>query len=135
MNDSESLIIDLSPSSDLFTGRQTTLHDEELLDQYLTATYLTISSKTPIQHVYRFDMPEQALTHAHLMHAMLAISAAHLMHIRPDRRDLYEKKARRHQHLGKQLPLRASAICCYITINESNSYVSPVIFNCRSCRH
>ena len=71
--------------------------------------------------------------HEHLIHAMLAFSAAHLMHTRLDRRDLYEKKARRHQHLGKQLPLYAHAIGPYITVIETDYHKSLVIINRRFC--
>ena len=97
------------PSFSPCTGLQSTTQDEELFDQYFTSTYLTISSKPRILEAYRFGMPEEALSHPHLMHAMLAFAAAHLMHIRPDAREVYENKARRHQHLGKELSPRPSA--------------------------
>ena len=84
-------------------GLLITLYDEELINQYLTATHLSISNKVSVQEAYRKTILTEALSHEHLMHAILGFTAAHLMHIRLDRRDFYENRARRHQHLCKFL--------------------------------
>ena len=131
---SEGPITDLGSPFGPLTGLYTTLYDEELLDQYLTTTYHSISSKESVREVYRYAIPKEALSHEHLMHGMLAISAAHLMHTRLDRRNLYETKARRHQQLGKQLPKRP-VIGLHFTIPRLNFYASLVIVNHRFCRH
>ena len=79
------------------------VYDEELIENYLTVTYHSISNKQSVRDIYQTAIPKEAKSHTYLMHAVLAFSAAHLMHTEYDYRAMYEKKARRHQHLGKPL--------------------------------
>ena len=124
----ECCTIDEGSTAGSLTGLYATLYDEELFNHYMTTTYLSISNKSSIQEAYRTAIPEEALSHEHLMHAMLGFSAAHLMHTRLDHRDIYESKARRHQHLGEFLSLRAipkTALSVSIVVRgtyQSNQY-------------
>lgn len=92
-------------------GLLITLYDEELINQYLTATHLSISNKLSVQQAYRTTILTEALSHEHLMHAILGFTATHLMHTRLDRRDFYENRARRHQHLCKYLLFHREELC------------------------
>lgn len=80
-------------------GLLATFYDEGLINHYLTATHLSISNKSSVQEAYRTTILKEALSHEHLMHAILGFTAAHLMHTQPDRQHVHESRARRHQHL------------------------------------
>ena len=79
---------------------QLSLLDLELMHHYSTVTCFAISS-IPAKHpTWQIAIPREALIYHFLMHALLAVSAAHLMRIRPSKRHIYEEAATRHRNLA-----------------------------------
>jgi hypothetical protein len=68
------------PNSEAFT-----MLDLEFLHFYTTSTWYSISSLKIFQHAF----PEMAFTHPFLMHGILALSALHLAHLRPENSQVY----------------------------------------------
>ena len=79
---------------------QLSLLDLELMHHYSTITCFEISRIPAKQSTWQISVPREALTYPFLMHALLAVSAAHLMHIRPSRQHIYEEAATKHQNLA-----------------------------------
>jgi transcription factor-like protein/Zn(2)-Cys(6) binuclear cluster domain-containing protein len=50
----------------------------ELMHHFSTVVYQTLSEETVAQDLWQHEVPKEALQHAHLMHAILALSALHL---------------------------------------------------------
>jgi hypothetical protein len=55
----------------------------ELLHHFSTFVYKTISGNGKIEHAWQIDVPNQALNYPFLMHSILALSALHLIHVKP----------------------------------------------------
>ena len=76
------------------------LLDLELIHHYSTVTCFELS-KIPSKHpTWQIAVPREALTYHFLMHALLAISAVHLMHMCPSKQHIYEEAATRHRNLA-----------------------------------
>ena len=77
---------------------QLNLLDLELMHHYSTVTCFEIS-KVPAKHpTWQTAVPREALTYHFLMHALLAISAVHLMYLYPSKQHIYEAAATRHRN-------------------------------------
>ena len=77
---------------------QLSLLDLELMHHYSTVTCFELS-KVPAKHpTWQTAVPREALTYHFLMHALLAISAVHLMYLCPSKQHIYEEAATRHRN-------------------------------------
>ncbi|MCJ1340304.1 hypothetical protein MMC09_005598 [Bachmanniomyces sp. S44760] len=80
--------------------------DLELMHQYATATSLTMSDITKVQHTWQVALTEIALSHEFLMHAELALAAVHILHTNSSmsstKRRVYEDAAAKHKNLALQ---------------------------------
>ncbi|RYP31426.1 hypothetical protein DL767_005783 [Monosporascus sp. MG133] len=66
-----------------------TLGQMELLHHYTASTALTLSSNAQVRNVWQDRVPRLALHADYVLHALLAISALHLAHLRPRARHFY----------------------------------------------
>ncbi|PKY00601.1 C6 zinc finger domain protein [Aspergillus campestris IBT 28561] len=75
------------------------LSDLELMMQWCNSTHQTLSRNTRTESIWRFRVPEEALSHTFLMHGILALSALHIARTRDDQRhESYVRTAVAHQH-------------------------------------
>ena len=77
---------------------QLSLLDLELMHHYSTVTCFEISKIPAKCSTWQIAVPREALTYHFLMHALLAISAVHLMHLSPSKQHIYEEAATRHRN-------------------------------------
>lgn len=66
-----------------------TLDHMELLHHYTASTCLTFASTAPVREVWQDVVPRIALHADFVLHALLAVSAMHLCHLRPHARNSY----------------------------------------------
>jgi hypothetical protein len=78
-----------SPAASLPEGGPLPLLELELLHNFTTKTYTTLTADPSIWDFWRGDVVQQGLTCDYIMRAVLAVSALHLAYHRPDRRDFY----------------------------------------------
>ena len=65
----------------------------ELMHNYSTASYLTLSRNPVLQTVWRVQVPQIGLEVDYVMCAILAFSSLHLAFFKPDQRDFYTNQA------------------------------------------
>lgn len=70
-------------------GPTFTLDHMELLHHYTASTCLTFSTIAPVREVWQYRVPRIALNVDYVLHALLAVSAMHLSHLRPHARSSY----------------------------------------------
>ena len=68
------------------------------MHHYSTVTCFEISKIPAKCSTWQIAVPREALTYHFLMHALLAISAVHLMHLSPSKQHIYEEAATRHRN-------------------------------------
>jgi len=78
------------------------LEDLELLHHFSTEVYATLSARPAVRRVWQKAVPKDAVTHPHLMHCILAISALHLANQEYEGQDSeaqerYRRAALRHE--------------------------------------
>ena len=79
---------------------QLSLLDLELMHHYSTVACFELS-RIPAKHsTWQIAVTREALTYHFLMHALLAVSAVHLMHVCPSKQHIYEEAATRHRSLA-----------------------------------
>ncbi|KIW26982.1 hypothetical protein, variant [Cladophialophora immunda] len=61
----------------------------ELLHQFLTSTYSTFNAERSVQHIWQGVVVRMAFSFPFLMHELLAISALHLAHCKPENASWY----------------------------------------------
>ena len=69
----------------------------ELLHHFIAVTSYAISPGGPGRELWRMTVPKIALSHDWLMHSILAMSALHLAHLRPEQKRMYRERAAMHQ--------------------------------------
>ncbi len=74
--------------------------DMELMHHYATQAYLTLPRPHEIGRVWQSEAVELALVYQYLLHLILAYSAFHLAHLRPEHQRRYYYAAAQHQSLG-----------------------------------
>lgn len=79
------------------------LLDLALLHHYTTVACFFLSNIPWKQRIWQSVVPREASKYDFLMHAVLALSAVHLMYTCPPRAHLYEKAARNHRNLALTL--------------------------------
>ncbi|KAL2126451.1 hypothetical protein VTI74DRAFT_884 [Chaetomium olivicolor] len=70
-------------------GEKLPLLELELLHNFATKTYTTLTADPMIWEFWRDDVVQLGLSCDHIMRAVLAVSALHLAYHRPDRRNFY----------------------------------------------
>jgi hypothetical protein len=70
-------------------GGELPLLELELLHNFTTKTYTTLTADSSVWEFWRDDVVQLGLTCDYIMRAVLAVSALHLAYHRPDRRDFY----------------------------------------------
>lgn len=65
------------------------------------------------QHLWRENIPREAIKHSFLMHGILALSALHIAHTRPSEADKYLRSCDKHQ--TKALEMFRTVLCTDIT--------------------
>ena len=70
------------------------------LSYYTITTCFTMSRKPSLRHAWQVAIPQEAVSHGHLMYAMLALAAVHLMWTDLPHRKMHERKARHYQSLA-----------------------------------
>ncbi|KAK4117944.1 hypothetical protein N657DRAFT_584530 [Parathielavia appendiculata] len=78
-----------SPVSMLPESGALPLLELELLHNFTTKTYTTLTADPSLWEFWRDDVVQQGLACDYIMRAVLAVSALHLAYHRPDRRDFY----------------------------------------------
>lgn len=70
-------------------GSPLPLLELELLHNFTTKTYATLTADSCLWEFWRDDVVQLGLREDYIMRAVLAVSALHLAYHRPDRRDFY----------------------------------------------
>ncbi|KAF4306468.1 hypothetical protein GTA08_BOTSDO05218 [Botryosphaeria dothidea] len=78
--------------------------DLELLHNFVTSTCFTISQNPELRTLWRVEVPRLAFHHDFVMRAILAVSAAHMAHWKPDKADFYISRAIAHHKIGLRGP-------------------------------
>ena len=81
----------------------------ELLHHFVAVTSSDISAGYLSQDLWRITIPKIALSHDWLMHGILAVSALHTAHLRPEEQTMYWKRAAMHQDQALQGQQKALA--------------------------
>lgn len=74
--------------------------DLELMHHWTTGTSCTIPVSPQLYRVFQEDIPRLALRFPYLLHQLLALSAFHIAHMRPDSGGEYTARASQHQSLA-----------------------------------
>jgi hypothetical protein len=89
--------------------------DLQLMYNYTTSTCFTLSPNNALREVWRLEIPKLAFQWDFVMRGVLAISALHLAHFRPDKREYYTSYALAQHNLGLR-----EAMPLLLNINEDN---------------
>jgi hypothetical protein len=89
--------------------------DLQLMYNYTTATCFTLTPNAALKEVWRLEIPKLAFQWDFVMRGLLAISALHLAHFKPDKREYYTSYALTQHNLGLR-----EAIPLLLNINEDN---------------
>ncbi|KAJ5121098.1 uncharacterized protein N7515_009059 [Penicillium bovifimosum] len=89
-----------SENAETSTASTLNLHDLELIMQWCTTTFHTLSRSERTDPIWRDLVPKEALSHPFLMHGILALSALHLARTGPElsQRPSYLNRAVAHQN-------------------------------------
>ena len=74
--------------------------DLELLHHFTTETCFTLSDRAESHGLWQRTAPQEAFRHDFLMRGILAISALHMSHLRPDQQDHYARIAVKQQNVA-----------------------------------
>lgn len=78
------------------------LIDLELLHNFTTATFATLSSDNLVRDVWRINAVRLGVQCDYVMRSILAVSALHIAHHRPDKRDFYFSRALAYHQLASR---------------------------------
>ncbi|RYP09489.1 hypothetical protein DL764_001268 [Monosporascus ibericus] len=78
------------------------LADLELLHNFTTATYATLSENHILREFYRSTSVQLGLGCSYIMRVVLAVSGLHLAHYRPQKRDYYQALAITHHRIASR---------------------------------
>ena len=73
----------------------TSILELELIHHYCTSTCYTLSQNAQLQTIWRIDIPQIGFSFPFVIRAILAISALHLAHCKPSKRDFFVETALR----------------------------------------
>lgn len=86
--------------------------DLELLHNYSTSTCFTLHSDPMVKTLWRINVPQLGFSYDFVMHSLLAISALHLAHYTPRKKDFYLSQAMHHHQTGLQ---KATSVLPHVT--------------------
>jgi len=69
------------------------MQDLELLHNYTTRTYATLSDNLLLREVYRTTAVQYGLKEEYIMRTLLSVSASHMAHYRPEMQRHYQALA------------------------------------------
>ena len=101
--------------------------DLELLHNFSTSTCYTLSNNPTIRALWRLTVPKIALMYDFVMRGLLAVSALHLAHFKPERKGYYVSHAMAHHSAA--LPVAAS-IVSNLTPENSDAFYLFSAFTC-----
>ncbi|RYP13399.1 hypothetical protein DL767_010757 [Monosporascus sp. MG133] len=78
------------------------LADLELLHNFTTMTYATLSESPILREFYRTTSVQLGLGCSYIMRVVLAVSGLHLAHYRPQKRDYYQALAITHHRIASR---------------------------------
>ncbi|PHH55453.1 Sterol uptake control protein 2 [Ceratocystis fimbriata CBS 114723] len=78
------------------------LIDLELLHNFTTSTYATLSSDPGVQNVWRITVVRFGVQCEYVMRSILAVSALHIAHHKPQKRDFYFSRALTYHQLASR---------------------------------
>jgi transcription factor-like protein len=87
--------------------------DLELIHNFTTFTHATLSSDPAVRQMMRTNAVRMALGCDYVMRALLAVSALHLAHYRPERRDFYVARALQHHQIASQAAIPSMSDLSY----------------------
>ncbi|KAI9931437.1 hypothetical protein MW887_010012 [Aspergillus wentii] len=103
------------------------LEDLELVIQWCTSTYCSISRNSAVERIWQTVVPREAMKHPFLLHGLLALSALHIaFNNEGDERDHYSKIAQSHQ-IQSLASLKHTAGCVNRTNCEAVFAVSNIV--------
>ncbi|KAI1333783.1 hypothetical protein F5Y15DRAFT_403972 [Xylariaceae sp. FL0016] len=76
--------------------------DLELMHNYTTSTFTTLSENSVLRDFYRVTAVQLGLNCDYIMRTILAVSALHLAHYRPQMRDYYQSIAMNHHQIASR---------------------------------
>ncbi|KAH8647243.1 hypothetical protein BX600DRAFT_151889 [Xylariales sp. PMI_506] len=88
----EIIVPKTSPSSNV-AGPALPMADLELLHNYVTSTCVTMTTRVPMREFYQTTVVQIGLENDYIMRVVLALSALHLAHQKPEKRDHYQSIA------------------------------------------
>lgn len=94
------------------------LVDLELLHNYSTATYSTLSADALIQQLWKITVPKMGFSCNYIMLSTLAISALHLAFHRTERKSFYTYKALLYHQRATQEASKVMAAATTMTIEK-----------------
>ncbi|KAL1631135.1 hypothetical protein SLS56_004524 [Neofusicoccum ribis] len=95
---------DCIPLLDDETHLSLNMVDLELLHNFVTSTCFTISQNQELRTLWRVEVPRLAFQHDFVMRAILAVSAVHMAHWKPDKADFYIARAIAQHKIGLRGP-------------------------------
>lgn len=97
---------DQIPYFDKYTNNSETdeannwIRDLELMHQWTSSTSLTLCGLEEVKYIWQIVVPKEAIAQKFLMHEILAFSALHLAHLRPDQARAYSVLSDHHQGIA-----------------------------------
>jgi hypothetical protein len=110
---------------DVPSTRYISLDDLHLFHHFTISTYSTISDDAGSRELWQMHVPQWGINFPSIQHLILAISALHLFHEFPSRRDTYVRKADDHFTFGLQ---SVTAVLGYLNSQTCQQvYISTVL--------
>lgn len=110
---------------DVSSTRYISLDDLHLFHHFTISTYSTISDDAGSRELWQLHVPQWGMNFPSIQHLILAISALHLSHEFPSRRDEYVRKADDHFTFGLQ---SVTAVLGYLNSETCQQvYISTVL--------
>ena len=76
------------------------IHDLEIFNHYAAFTSKSLSDRDSVQLTWRVAVPQEAILHKFLMHALLGFASAHLAQLCPAQRSVYGRGAVIHRNMA-----------------------------------
>jgi hypothetical protein len=99
--------------------------DLQLMHHFTTSTYATLFCHPPMRHFWRGEAIQMGLRCDYVMRAILAVSALHLAHHSPERRELYTSTALNYHRIASRQAM--SLLSDMKEENASNLFVFSVL--------
>ncbi|KAH7160405.1 hypothetical protein B0J13DRAFT_519816 [Dactylonectria estremocensis] len=80
------------------TDQSPWLTDLELMHHYTSSTFTTLPRAAELQQIWQIEIPRLSMSHAFLLHQVLAVSAHHQSQLHPERYSHYSICASMHQN-------------------------------------